>query len=597
MSDNNKQWFEKDNNKTSAGKPSSSRPSSSNKNRNRKKSRPSGGNPQNNPNANRLQGNRQGQNRPDHNRPDSGKPGSAPSANGIKSGSLPPKDPNARVDRNNINRKRSGKKRHDTHKEPSKIPAGKPAKIVEQKKRDTKPAASVKEVKKPDNNVTNKEVKASDKKSDQYIAKKNKRTKTRTLRQSILAAALCLLALTLLVFVVHHLADYIAVKPEFEFISKGSVEHTIGARALIVRDEEVIPSDTAGDLVTQVAEGSRVAKDQHIAMVVPSDMATVVDSLRNTQSQISEVQQELISSGATTGADAIYQNINGSIGPIIDMMRLDAMNGNISDMSSYASSISVLISQRETELSSLEFDDERLRVLRSDEQGYESQLERRATIVNATSPGIISFKLDGLETELSFDLLLQSESSVIRDYINSATGLITSDLDIALGENMARIASNEKQYLAMFLDDRMATVDSFSVGSLHTINIGSEGISIGKCAVERVEPTNRGLLVVFSTTRYVEDLLDLRTVDVEVVINETSGLRVPIGSLVDADYDRGIANIYVNNQGFADEIGVIILDYDREFAIIAPIGDNSRPNTQTVIITNPSSIKPGQKVD
>ena len=41
----------------------------------------------------------------------------------------------------------------------------------------------------------------------------------------------------------------------------------------------------------------------------------------------------------------------------------------------------------------------------------------------------------------------------------------------------------------------------------------------------------------------------------------------------------------------------MIVDYDREFAIIEPMGDSSEPNRQTVIITNPSSVSPGEKVE
>ncbi|MBP5262589.1 MAG: hypothetical protein J6Z43_10745, partial [Clostridiales bacterium] len=321
-----------------------------------------------------------------------------------------------------------------------------------------------------------------------------------------------------------------------------------------------------------------------------------VDNLRNTQNQISEVQQELIQTGRAEGAESIYSNINGSIEPIVDMIRLDAMNGNMSDMSSYAASISVLISQRESDLAQLEFDDERLKVLRDDEASYEAMLQRSAHRVTAPCPGIISFKLDGQEEALSFDYLLTADPSLIREVISDSVGIITSDLDIAENEPVARIARNEEQYIAVYLDSGDASQADFEVGSLHTLNVGSEGVVIDRCEVVRSTSTSGGLLIVFSTTRYVEDLLDLRTVDIEIVISERSGLKVPVSSLVDADYDRGIATVYYNNQGFADEIGVIIEDYDREFAIIAPIGDSSIPNTQTVIVTNPSSIKPGEKV-
>ena len=427
--------------------------------------------------------------------------------------------------------------------------------------------------------------------------KQKKYTKKKGIRTAVVALGVVALSVMVLVFVVHHLFDYFAVKPEMMFITNGSVEHTIGAKALIVRDEKVIASTVEGDLVTQATEGSRVSVGQRVAMVVPASMQTVVSNLRYTQSQISEVQQELIQQGDDSGAAAIYDNINASLVPIIDMIRLDAMDGNISDMSSYSSSITVLLSQREKELAGLQFDDERLRVLRNDEAGYNSQLERNASMVNAIYPGIISFKLDGLETELTFDTLLDGDVSTVRDYIDSADGIITSDLYVNANENLARIASNERQFMAVYLDSDDASADAFSVDSLHTINVGSEGISIGKCRVERCVVDKNGMLVVFSTTHYVEDLLDLRSVDIEIVITESTGLRVPVSSLVNADYDRNVATIYVNNQGFVDEVGVIIVDSDREFAIITPIGDSNNPNTSTVIITNPGSTEPGKKVD
>ena len=378
------------------------------------------------------------------------------------------------------------------------------------------------------------------------IRKKSSRKKA--LVSSALAVALVLAGILVLLFVVHHLFDYFAVKPNLEFVTNGSIEHTIGSRAIIVRNESVIASDHGGDFVTQAAEGSRVAAGQSIAMVVPDDMQTVVENLRSTQSQISDVQQELIANGLAEGADVIYSDIDQSLNPIINMLRIDSIEGNLSELSSYSSSISVLLNQRELELADLDFDDERLRTLRSDERGYESQLQNRASVINATEPGIISFKLDGLETVLNYEVLLNADAVTIRDYIDNAAGVITSDLTVEAGDNVARIASNQDQYIACFLNESDAPSAAFEVGSQHTIIVGSEGLSIGKCIVQRIQPTSNGnYLVVFSTTRYVEDLLDVRSVDIEVVITETRGLRVPVSSLVNADYDRG-----VDDQGFCN---------------------------------------------
>ena len=539
-----------------------------------------------------------------------------------------------------------------------------------------------------------------------------KSAESRAIRNGILGAVAVASALFVLVFVVHHLYDYIAEKPNFSFVTTGSVEHTIGARALIVRDEDTINCSTDGELVTQITEGSRVAKDQELAIVVPEDMKSVVQDLRNVQSQISDVQQELILSGGVAQADVIYRNYSKNLSAILDLVRYDSMGGNLSNISSYSSSVNVILDERVDEMSKIDFNDERISVLRNDEAVYEAQVEKYASVVTAHRPGIVSFRLDGREQELDYKMFLTLSVSDIKNYINNSVGAISSDLTVEADNPVVRIAQNESQYLSVYLSSNDAAVSDFAVGTLHDINIRTEGISIDNCKVVRCENDNSGMLITFETSRSVESLLDLRTVDIEIVITETNGMRVSVPSLVNETYapkgdpsfcvylapganvgpdtfageavfnvtiipntkkdeegnvieqqntavagckviytemladggylvafstpneysalkkiDRvytegymasfvdtatglgmtadkiavsdfsGMASIYTNNQGFVEEVRVIVLDNDREFAIIDQVGKSSVPNLNTVIITNPQTVKPGDKVD
>ena len=387
------------------------------------------------------------------------------------------------------------------------------------------------------------------------------------------------------------------------------------------------------------------------------------------------------------------------------------MSGNISNLASYSSSVNVILDEREDEMSKIKFVDERISVLRSDEAVYEAQLEKYATKVNAHRPGIVSFRLDGKETVLSYKDFLMMPAAEIKGYINNSVGAISSDLTIEAEAPVVRIAQNESQYLAVYLSNNDATLSDFAVGTLHDINIRTEGISIDDCKVVRCENDASGMLITFETTRAVEALLDLRTVDIEIVINETDGMKVAVSSLVNETFapkgdpcfavylapsanasvdtfgdeamfninivpnaktdeagnnveqqstsvggckvvykevladggilvafstpndfvnlkklDRlytagykatfvnassglgitaekivvsdysGMASVYTNNQGFVEEVRVILLDNDREFAIINKAGKSSVPNLNTVIITNPKTVKPGDKV-
>lgn len=539
-----------------------------------------------------------------------------------------------------------------------------------------------------------------------------KSAESRAIRNGILGAVAVAAALFVLVFVVHHLYDYIAEKPNFSFVTTGAVEHTIGARALIVRDEDTINCVNSGELVTQITEGSRVAKDQELAIVVPDEMKSVVQDLRNVQSQISDVQQELIMSGGVTEADVIYRNYNKNLSAILDSVRFDSMGGNLSNMSSYGSSVNVILDEREDEMSRIDFDDERISVLRTDEAVYEAQVEKYASRISAHRPGIVSFRLDGQENVLDYNMFLSLPVSDIKSYINNSVGAISSDLSVEADTPVVRIAQNESQYISVFLSASDAAASDFAVGTLHDINIRTEGVAIDNCKVVRCESDNSGMLITFETSRYVEALLDLRTVDIEIVITETDGMRVSVPSLVNEIYapkgnpafcvylaqganvgpdtfaeeaifnvtiipnaktdeegnpveqqntsvggckvihtetladggtivafatpndysnlkkiDRlytegytasfvdtgtglglttdkikvsdysGIASVYTNNQGFVEEVRVLVLDNDREFAIIDQAGKSTVPNLNTVIITNPKTVKPGDKVD
>ena len=128
-------------------------------------------------------------------------------------------------------------------------------------------------------------------------------------------------AILVLSFVVIHLINYVAEKPQFAFIADGAIEHTIGAKALIVRDEKPVQSGATGELITSVTEGSRVATAQSLAMIVPEDKKSTVADLHNVQSQISDVQQEIVKTGSVAEADKVYKDYNSKIEPIIDSIR------------------------------------------------------------------------------------------------------------------------------------------------------------------------------------------------------------------------------------------------------------------------------------
>jgi hypothetical protein len=108
------------------------------------------------------------------------------------------------------------------------------------------------------------------------------------------------------------------------------------------------------------------------------------------------------------------------------------------------------------------------------------------------------------------------------------------------------------------------------------------------------------MIVAFSTPNDYSNLKKLDKLYTEgyraSFVDTATGLGMMCEKITVSDFS-GMASVYVNSQGFVSEVRIILLDNDREFAIIQRAGKSSVPNLNTVYITNPKTVKPGDKVD
>lgn len=421
-----------------------------------------------------------------------------------------------------------------------------------------------------------------------------------TQKKKMITSALFLSVVVILIMVVTaaailYVTDYVAAKPNYSFVTDGTIEHSVGATALIIRDEQTSNTTSSGSLVALALEGSRVCKDQKLAMVIPEGLESTSLSLRNTQRQIVELQRQLMDQGKGSGADTICTETDSEILPIINMVRSDSISDRLSNLMSYSSSVQVLMDKRDSDLQSIDFQDEQLSVLIAAKTDLEKTLSAKAVTLTADIPGIVSYKLDGFETALNSAVIATLSPEDYAEYVQKSKGVLSSDLKIKENEACVRICQNAEQYLVTLVPG--SSVTDFPLDSTCDIRVPSEGVVIDNCLIVRSVQSTGGVFLVFKTTSQVERLLDRRTAEIEIIQSSTQGLRVPASALIEADYTSGTAEILYNKSGYARKLVVTIVDHDREYAIIAPVEGFSTPNQSTIIITNPSTISEGEKVE
>ena len=382
-------------------------------------------------------------------------------------------------------------------------------------------------------------------------------------------------------------------KPRFQFIQQGEITHTVRSKGLILRDEQVFTASSSGTLKALATEGSRAAKGQKVALIIPPNRESQLLELQKVEKDIVDLQNDLMNSGKGAGAKAIFDESKAQLSTLVNLVRSDAGREDLSSLHAYQTSMEVVMDQRNTRLLAIDFKDARLEQLKSAKSSLEKTLGLAAGTLICQKPGILSFRLDGLESRLTTDLGKSLTYSDFQTYRDTSAAQLNGKRAVESGQPVLRITSSLSQLLCFELKDTRA--DRFEVGKVYELAVPQDGITIPNCVVLRSEQQNDQLFVVFQTDRKVEWLSDRRTLEAELTVSKTTGLKVPVNAIQNLDPESHVGQLMIVQGGYTRICQVLVKDQDRTFAIIEALaGQTYKPEVSTVMVLNPTAIEEGE---
>jgi hypothetical protein len=421
-----------------------------------------------------------------------------------------------------------------------------------------------------------------------------RRIERRKARSSAIAMSIIVMIIMLVtILLIIRVMQRTKPKPQFLFIQSGDLSHTIEGQALLLRDEFVFKAPSTGQLKPLATEGSRVGRGQKVALVIPEGQESQLKDLQKCEQDITELQAELMNQGKGTGARAIYDESASALSSIVNLIRSDVTRGELGNLSAYGTSMNVIMEQRSSKLLTIDFHDARLDQLMKTRSQLEKSLGLSSGTLTCQQPGILSFKLDGLETDLNLDTVKTLTYAQYKDYLGKAGAGAATVQSVTKGQAALRITASIYQYLALYLPgiDQAA----YPKGKELTISVPSDGTTINSCAVERTEAVDGGLFIVLRTDRKVEWFADRRTLAAELTLSTTNGLKVPTASLINYDEKTGVAGVMIVTGGYTRASQVKVVDHDREYAIIEAIKtEEYQPVVASILVVNPDSIEAGE---
>ncbi len=186
---------------------------------------------------------------------------------------------------------------------------------------------------------------------------------------------------------------------------------------------------------------------------------------------------------------------------------------------------------------------------------YEEELNNGQEYVKANKSGVVSYRIDGLESVLSPNNFDNINEELLSEY-NLKTGQIISS-----SKESGKIVNNYECYVVVFLDSIEA--QDAIIGKNATLRLSDEKEMTAELVYKREEKDN--IMLIFKINKNVEELISYRKISLDVIWWSYSGLKIPNSALAQEGETYYVTR---NRAGYKDKILVKILKQNKNYSII-----------------------------
>lgn len=292
---------------------------------------------------------------------------------------------------------------------------------------------------------------------------------------------------------------------------------------LVVRDETVVTYDRTVVNITR-SEGEKVGKGQTLAVVYQSsDAETRQEELDKLESRLSLLSSAVSASGSVTAVSQLDERI---ISSILDVNSAVATR-SLKDISDQSDRLKNLVFTREHSYSDTSELQEEIADIQSRIDQLQALSQSETTAISAPVAGLYSAYVDGYESALTPELLDQATVSTLEEAQNAKT---------SSPANIGKLISGSRWYYLTVMEADLA----YSLGSSITVRLTQDSDYTFDMDVERIGPNESGrCAVVLSCDRHMSELTMYRQLELDVIFESYTGLRVP-KKAIKMDEDGGV---------------------------------------------------------
>lgn len=360
--------------------------------------------------------------------------------------------------------------------------------------------------------------------------------------------------IVLLIYFIYAIVKLVKEPTDTFLIEEGKLYNEESAIGYVIREETVIQGNNYKNGMVQIkSEGEKVSKEDPVFRYYSNNEENLQKKIQDLDIKIQEAmenQTDLYSSDVKLLEKQIESKLSEVAG-IYDIKKL----------TEYKKDINSSITKKAKMVGEKSPSGSYIKKLIEERSTYENQLNSGAEYVNAPTSGIVSYRVDGLESVLTKDCFNTLNTEFLEN-LKLKTGEI-----VASNDESGKIINNFECYIAITLQSNEAMEKK--VGDSVKIRLSNnEEIS---ATVNYIVEEDDQRLIIFKIEDNVEELCNYRKISVDVIWWSYSGLKVPNSSIIQED---NLNYIVRNRAGYLDKILVKVLKQNSSYSIIGKY-DNS----------------------
>ena len=365
------------------------------------------------------------------------------------------------------------------------------------------------------------------------------------IRKGRVLAVVLILALVF-IYAVYLVAKLVQNPTNTFMVTNGKISQEESDIGYIIREETVVKGQNYKNGMVKIKnEGEKVAKGDSVFRYYSSGE----EELKN---KIAELDVEI---------QSLMQNEKSSFPSDVKLLEsqiekeLDSIYGvnNAQKIQEYKKNINSYITKK-AKISSPS--NSRLKELLSQREEYENRLTSDSENVNAPESGIVSYRVDGLESVLTTENFTKFNKSFLQD-LKLKTGQT-----VASNEEVGKIINNYQCYIVFNSNTNEAK--NSKVGD--TIKIRVQNSDTLKASVENIiDEDDESKTITVKITNDVEKLIAYRKISFDIIWWDAEGFRIPNEAIKE---ENGLSYVVRNRNGYYNKMLVKILKQNDEYCIV-----------------------------